>query len=68
MKKSELTKLKEIRKKIKTTYLDKIKSEQFRKDSVVLPLLAGLALVVILAAAIAGSRGWTDGVKGGVRQ
>ena len=56
MKKSELTKLKEIRKKIKTTYLDKIKSEQFRKDSVVLPLLAGLALVVILAAAIAGIR------------
>ena len=56
MKKSELTKLKEIRKKIKTTYLDKIKSEQFRKDSVVLPLLAGLALVVILAASIAGIR------------
>ena len=56
MKKSELTKLKEIRKKIKTTYLDKIKSEQFRKDSVVLPLLAGLAMVVILAAAIAGIR------------
>ena len=56
MKKSQITKLKEIRKKINTTYLDKIKSEQFRKDSVVLPLLAGLALVVILAAAIAGIR------------
>lgn len=65
MKKSELTKLKELRKKIKTTYLDKIKSEQLRKDSVVLPLLAGLALVMILAAAIAGIRSISAGSGAG---
>ena len=64
MKKSELTKLKEIWKKIKTTYLDKIKSEQFCKDSVLLPLLAGLVLVVILAAAIAGIRNISTGGYG----
>lgn len=43
-----------ILKKIKTTCQEKLKSEQFRKDTVVLPLLAGLALVMILAAVIAG--------------
>ena len=42
-----------ILKKIKTTCQEKLKSEQFRKDTVVLPLLAGLALVMILAAVIA---------------
>ena len=45
-----------ILKKIKTTCQEKLKSEQFRKDTVVLPLLAGLALVMILAAVIAGIR------------
>lgn len=52
MKKSEL---KEKLKKIKTACLGKIKSELFRKDSVCLPLLAGLVLVLI-PAAIAGIR------------
>lgn len=59
MKKSEL---KEKLKKIKTTCLDKIKSEQFRKDSVFFPLLAGLALVGMLAAAIAGIRNISSGL------
>ena len=45
-----------ILKKIKTTCQEKLKSEQFRKDTVVLPLLAGFALVMILAAVIAGIR------------
>ena len=35
---------------------EKIKSEQFQKETVLLPLLAGLALVMILAAVIAGIR------------
>ena len=34
----------------------KIKSEQFQKETVLLPLLSGLALVMILAAVIAGIR------------